>query len=114
MRMPGRALAVAASASYLGSCALGVLATARRGSTRRVRWLHHALYVSTFALTGAAAGAALIGREPAGRPLAAATAPLTLISAFSGRSRAHRIIAASAAPFYAATLTLLFSRKSTR
>lgn len=107
-------LTVAAAASYLGSCALGGLATMRRGSTRRVRWLHHALYISTFALTGAATAASLAARERAGAPLLGALVALARIPSVSGRSRAHPVIAASMAPCYAAALALAHESPNTR
>jgi hypothetical protein len=95
-----RRLTIAAISSYAGSCALGTLATLRRGSTRRIRGLHHALYVSTFALTGAAVGSALLRREREDMPLVWALGPLMLIPRVSGRSRTHRRIALAAAPGY--------------
>lgn len=108
LRVPD-ALVVAASVSYAGSCALGALAAVRKGSTRRVRLLHHGLYISTFSLTAAAAGTSLMTRHRAGLPLWGAMVPLGLIAAFDARSSAHIGIAACAAPFYTASIVL--SRK---
>jgi hypothetical protein len=62
-----RWLFTAASASYLASCGLGLGVHSGLLRTGRARWLHHALYVSTSALTLAAAAARSGTATPAGQ-----------------------------------------------
>jgi len=106
----GRALALAACASYLASCTLGALAATRVLDTRPVRWAHHALYIATFAVTGAAASGVAWADRRAAAPLIGSLAPLALIPAASARTAAHPTIAALAAPFYAASAAQTFRR----
>jgi hypothetical protein len=101
-----RWLFTAASASYLASCGLGLGVHSGLLRTGRARWLHHALYVSTSALTLAAAAATLRDRDAcrAGRTLLPAAVPLAVIPFLSARSWRHPALAASAAPFFAGAL----------
>ena len=102
---PGVAvLFTAASASYLASCALGAGVATRRIRTGRARWVHHALYVATATLTGAAASSLLWSRHRAGVFLLPAAVPLALIPHVSARSFGHPLLALSAAPFFTASL----------
>ena len=95
----------AATVSYAANCALGT-AAANGVNTRRVRWLHHALFVCTAALTATAAGTGLAQRRPAAYALLPAAVPLALIPYLGSRSRRHIVVAVSAAPCYAAGLAL--------
>lgn len=99
-------LAKAAVTSYLANCAVGAVAAHPRGRRfmRRIRWAHHALFVSTTVLTGAAAATAILGGHSARIPLALAQVPLALMPRVRGRSRAHPVVAAAAAPAYAVAL----------
>ena len=45
--MNQRVLPIAASVSYLANVALGVSVATRVISTKKVRWVHHALFVTT-------------------------------------------------------------------
>lgn len=99
-----RRLLRGAAVSYLASCTLGSGVATGVLSTRRARWVHHALYVSTATLTGVALAAAAWGRRPSGWLLLPAVAPLAVIPFAGTHSRRHVVVAVSAAPFYAAAL----------
>lgn len=130
-------LFVAATTSYAANCALGAAVAARVIDTRRIRWVHHALYIATCVLAGAAAASAVLpllrpgtgAATTAGRASgAAATArtaaaarraalalspaavPLVVIPRVSARTARHPLVALSAAPFFVAGLIL--SRRS--
>lgn len=93
-----------AAASYLASCALGTGVATGVLRTGRARWVHHALYVSTATLTAVALAAAGRERARAGWWLLPVVVPLAVVPYAGTRSRRHVVIAASAAPFYAAAL----------
>ena len=103
-RLPAGGLLRLAAASYLASCALGTGVATGRLRTGRARWVHHALYVSTASLTGVALGAAVLGRRRSGWWLLPAVLPLAAVPYAGTRSNRHVLVAASAAPFYAAAL----------
>lgn len=98
-------LPIAASASYAVNCALGVAVATRVISTKEVRWVHHALFVTTATLTAAAAVAAIADRRST--PAAALIGALGILGAapyVNTRSWRHGATAAAAAPFFLATL----------
>lgn len=97
-------LFTAASTSYLANCALGAGVATRRIRTDRAHWVHHALYIATSTLAGAAVSSLLWSRNRAGWFLLPAAVPLTLIPHVSARSSRHIALALSAAPFFAASL----------
>ncbi len=99
-------LFTAATTSYLANCALGAGVATRVLDTRNVRWVHHALYVCTSTLAGAAASSLLWSRTPsrAGWLLLPAAVPLALIPRISSHSRRHVVVALSAAPFFVVSL----------
>jgi hypothetical protein len=97
-------LLTAATTSYLANCALGAAVAARLLDTSGFRWVHHAVYVATAVLTGAAGAELALRRDRAFFRLLPAAAPLLAIPAFSARSRWHPVIAATAAPAYLAAL----------
>jgi hypothetical protein len=99
-----RGLLRAAGASYLTSCALGTGVATGVLRTGRARWVHHALYVATSTLTALALAAAGRERLRAGWWLAPVVVPLAVVPYAGTRSRRHVLVAASAAPFYAAAL----------
>ena len=103
-RVPVRALVRVAAGSYLASCALGTGVATGRLRTGRARWVHHALYISTFSLTGVALGATLLTRHRSGWWLLPAVLPLAVVPYAGTRSRRHVLVAVSAAPFYAAAV----------
>lgn len=98
------ALFTAAAASYTANAALGASVALRLVDTRDFRWVHHALYIATFALSAAAFSSAWWGRprEAAGAAaatLAPAFVPLAIIPYAGTHTRRHPLIALTAAPF---------------
>ena len=88
----------AAAASYVINCGLGTAVALRWVDTRRYRWVHHALFISTAVLTSAA----IASRERGSVVLAPALIPLGILP-FARRGR-HAPVALAAAPFYLAAL----------
>ncbi|MGW8482292.1 hypothetical protein ACWGJP_04095 [Microbacterium sp. NPDC055903] len=110
------ALFAAAAAGYGANCALGGAVALRLIDTRRFRWVHHALYILTCTLVGAALVAGWARRShPTDRraalALAPAVVPLAVIPFAGTRGRRHPLIALAAAPFVVAALIL--SHRST-
>ena len=97
--MRARTVVAAATGSYTANVALGVATATRILDTSRFRWVHHALYLVTAALTAAAVAADL--RGPTGRRLAPALLPLAVLPYAGTHGRRHYAVAAAAAPFYA-------------
>lgn len=93
---------MASALCYAANCTLGALAAARLIDTRRIRWLHHALYVATITTTTLALGAALRHDRRVAAALFPALIPLAVIGFTGTRTRRHPVIALSAAPFFAA------------
>ena len=58
----------AATVSYAANCALGASVALRLIDTRNVRWVHHALYIATFALAAGAMSSASVGEPAPGQP----------------------------------------------
>ena len=124
--MTPQPLFVAATTSYLVNCALGASVAAGLVDTRRIRWVHHALYISTCVFAAAAASTGILSRPTAAltalarpntaRPtnpartaalaLLPAAAPLAAIPSVSTRSSKHMRVALSAAPFFVASLII--------
>ncbi len=97
-------LFAAATTSYVANVALGTAVATRVVRTHRFRWVHHALYVSTSVLAGAAASSLLWSGSRAGLRLLPAALPLAAVPYVSARSRRHPVVALSAAPFFVAGL----------
>ena len=97
-------LFAAATTSYAANVALGSAVAVHLVDTRRFRWVHHALYVSTSVLAGAAASSLLWGRSRAGLALLPAAVPLAVVPYVSARSPRHPLVALSAAPFFVGSL----------
>lgn len=97
-------LFVAATTSYVINCALGGGVATGRIRTGRLRWVHHALYGTTAALTTVAISSLGWSRSRAGWLLLPAGVSLALIPYVSARSRKHPAVALSAAPFYVSSL----------
>ena len=101
------ALFTAAAASYAVNCALGTSVALRLVDTRDVRWVHHALYIATCVLAGAAASTAMWGRprstaRAAAIVLSPAAVPLSAIPYVGTHTRRHPLVALAAAPFVVA------------
>lgn len=105
-----RTLVTAAALSYLGNSAFGTAVATGAIDTRRIRWIHHALYVVTASLTTAALAAATLERRPAALALLPAIGPLTVLPYAGGRLRRHATVAGSAAPAYAIALVLAWRK----
>jgi len=98
-------LPIAASVSFAANCALGAAVAARVVKTKKVRWVHHALFVTTASLTAAAAVAAVVDRKST--PAALLVGALGILSAapfVDTHSWRHGATAGAAAPFFLATL----------
>jgi O-antigen ligase len=98
------ALFTAATVSYVANVGLGSAVAVHLVDTRRFRWVHHALYVSTSVLAGVAASTLLWSDSRAGWRLLPAALPLLVVSQVSARSRRHPVVALSAAPFFLTSL----------
>jgi hypothetical protein len=101
------ALFTAAAASYTANSALGASVALRLIDTRDFRWVHHALYISTLALSLVAFSTAWWGRPREASGAAAATlapafVPLAVIPYAGTHTRRHPLIALTAAPFIVA------------
>jgi hypothetical protein len=97
-------LVVAAATSYAANCALGQSVACGIVDTHRIRWVHHAVYICTSALTVAAAARALMTDRRTASALAPVFVPLALIPYVSAKTLRHPRLALTAAPFYAAAL----------
>ena len=75
----GRAWLTAAALSYTANCALGTAVATGAVRTGRWHWIHHALYISTSALSGTALVALLRSDRRAAVALAPAALPLAVI-----------------------------------
>ncbi|MFD5214191.1 hypothetical protein [Microbacterium sp. NPDC058345] len=95
-----RRLTAAALASYTVNTAYGAAVAAGALGTRRIRWLHHALFVVTSTLTALALLAAAIERRRAGFALLPAAAQLIALPATAGGTRRHATTALRAAPWF--------------
>lgn len=93
-------LFVAATTAYALNCALGGGVATGRIHTGTFRWIHHALYITTAALTTAAVSSVLWSEHRAGWLLLPAGLPLAVIPYVSARTGRHPAVALSAAPFY--------------
>ena len=99
-------LITAAAVSYAGNAAFGAAVAVGAIDNRRIRWVHHALYVATASLTTAALAASAIERRAAGLALLPAVGPLVALPYAGGRLRRHAALAGSAAPAFATALVL--------
>ena len=99
-----RTLVTAAAASYAVNAAFGTAVAAGVIDNGRIRWVHHALFSATAALTVIAVAAGALERRPAGLALLPALGPLAALPYAGGRLRRHAALAGSAAPAYAAAL----------
>lgn len=101
-------LFVTAAISYTANCALGLAVAAGVIDTRRFRWLHHALYITTCTAVATALGAVFLGGSPTDRraafALAPAVVPLAAIAYVPTHSRRHPLTALAAAPFIVASV----------
>ncbi|WP_206477178.1 hypothetical protein [Microbacterium sp. KRD172] len=114
--MPGRSTTTntaplfgAAALGYAANCALGLAVAVRFVDTRRFRWLHHALYITTCTAVAAALSTACWGRPRrasryAALALVPSIVPLAAIAYVPTHSRRHPLVALAAAPFFVASV----------
>jgi hypothetical protein len=104
-----RALFGAAGTSYIASGALGAGVASGVLDLRGARWVHHAQYIVTVSLAGAAVSSLVWSRSRAGWALLPAAVPLAALARLGPRMPRHPLVALAAAPFFAAGFVL--SRK---
>ncbi|WP_229068820.1 hypothetical protein [Actinoplanes sp. DH11] len=104
-------LITAAAVSYASNAAFGAAVAVGAVDNRRIRWVHHALYVVTSSLTTAALVASAVERRPAGLALLPAAGPLVALPYAGGRLRRHAAVAGCAAPAYALALVLAWRNR---
>lgn len=100
----------AASVSYACSLALGLAVASGLVDSRPFHWLHHALYVATFALAAAAIAAGLWRRPLAGWLLLPVVVPFALIPFLGTRGVRHPVAGLVPVPFYVAAAVALLSQ----
>ncbi|KAB1650501.1 hypothetical protein F8O04_04175 [Pseudoclavibacter endophyticus] len=105
-----RALVTAASVGYAANVAFGTAVASGAIDNRRIRWVHHALFVATATLTALAITAGAIARRPAAFALAPSAAPLAALPFVGGSLRRHALVGGAAAPAFAAALVLAWRR----
>lgn len=103
-RPTARRLVTAASAAYVANCLWGTAVAVRVIRTKRLRVVHHGLFVVTATLTGIAATTPVWTRDRSALFLLPALVPLALAPRTDPRSGAHWKIAVAAAPSYLGAL----------
>ena len=104
-------LITAAAVSYASNAAFGTAVAMGVIDNRRIRWVHHALYVVTSSLTTVALAASAIERRAAGLALLPAVGPLIVLPYAGGQLRRHAAVAGSAAPAFATALVLAWRNR---
>ena len=99
-----RRLVTAASVAYLANCLWGTAVAVRLIRTRKLRVVHHGLFVVTATLTGAGATTPVWTRDRSALFLLPALVPLALAPRTNPRSGAHWRVAVAAAPSYLGAL----------
>lgn len=97
---PARQLVTAASVAYVANCLWGTAVAVRLIRTKRLRVVHHGLFVVTATLTGVAATTPVWTRDRAALFLLPALVPLAVAPRTKPRSGAHWRVAVAAAPSY--------------
>lgn len=99
-----RRLITAAAVAYAANCLWGTAVAVRLIRTKKLRVVHHGLFVVTATLTGAAATAPVWTRDRSALFLLPALVPLALAPRTNPRSGAHWRVAVAAAPSYLGAL----------
>ncbi|MDR6573252.1 hypothetical protein J2X60_001898 [Curtobacterium sp. 320] len=99
-----RRLVTAASVAYVANCAWGTAVAVRLIRTRKLRVVHHGLFVVTATLTGVAATTPVWTRSRSALFLLPALVPLAVAPRTNPRSGAHWQVAVAAAPSYLGAL----------
>ncbi|WIB70947.1 hypothetical protein [Curtobacterium sp. MCBD17_026] len=97
---PGRQLVTAASVAYVANCLWGTAVAVRLIRTKKLRVVHHGLFVVTATLTGVAATTPVWTRDRTALFLLPALVPLAVAPRTNPRSGAHWRVAVAAAPSY--------------
>ena len=97
---PARQLVTAASLAYVANCLWGTAVAVRLIRTKKLRVVHHGLFVVTATLTGVAATTPVWTRDRTALFLLPALVPLAVAPRTDPRSGAHWKVAVAAAPSY--------------
>jgi hypothetical protein len=100
------ALTTAAGVGYASNVAFGVAVATGVIDNRRIRWVHHALFVATTTLTAAALIAGAAGHRRSTLALLPAIVPLAILPYAGGGIRRHAAIAAVAAPSFTTAIVM--------
>ena len=95
-----RRLVAAAGLAYVANCAWGTAVAVQLIRTKKLRVVHHGLFVVTATLTGLAATTPVWTRERSALFLLPALVPLAVAPRTNPRSGAHWRVAVAAAPSY--------------
>lgn len=101
---PARRLVAAATLAYVANCLWGTAVAVRVIRTKRLRVVHHGLFVVTATLTGVAVTTPVWTRDRSALFLLPALVPLTVVPRTNPRSGAHWRVAVAAAPSYLGAL----------
>lgn len=99
-----RRLVASAALAYLANCLWGTAVAVRVIRTRKLRVVHHGLFVVTATLTGVAATTPVWTRDRSALFLLPALVPLAVAPRTNPRSGAHWRVAVAAAPSYLGAL----------
>jgi hypothetical protein len=97
---PARLLVRIATGAYLANCLWGTAVAVRVIRTKRLRVVHHALFVVTATATGVAVASPLVWRARSPLFLLPALVPLAVAPRTDPRAGAHWRVAVAAAPSY--------------
>ncbi|PZF35792.1 MULTISPECIES: hypothetical protein [unclassified Curtobacterium] len=97
---PARQLVTAAGLAYVANCLWGTAVAVRLIRTKKLRVVHHGLFVVTVTLTGVAATTLVWTRDRTALFLLPALVPLAVAPRTNPRSGAHWKVAVAAAPSY--------------
>jgi hypothetical protein len=100
VRQVARTLVAVAAGAYVANCAWGTAVATGVIRTKRLRVLHHALFVATATTTAVAATTPVWTRSRQALFLLPALVPLAAAPRISARSSAHWRVALAAAPSY--------------
>lgn len=91
---------------YAANVALGTAVAARVIDTRRIRWVHHAVFTVTISLTAASVALHIAGKDRRALPLLVAMVALGSVTRSSGRRPSHPVVALTAVPALVTALTM--------
>ena len=97
---PAQQLVTAAGLAYVANCLWGTAVAVRLIRTKKLRVVHHGLFVVTATLTGVAATTPVWTRDRTALFLLPALVPLAVAPRTNPRAGAHWRVAVAAAPSY--------------